>query len=245
MSTEPPLLDILRPHLERLLASREAPKTICPSEVARAVSSNENHDAGLSSWRELMPEIRKMVAAMRERAEVEVLQKGMPLNRTTVEAIELLLEQYWQPFFDPDNTVSLSRLRLHLNQNPHFTLQDRIDWLHRSIRELGVIIDEQEALLDRLRSEEPSNHVIARAVKLAAWQDLCDKLLDDMDNQRAYYRAIKLANQVLKLDPRSVPSKWRKSLPTRWAYIPIFERSLRMHLQLTGYSNSGNNVSCC
>jgi Protein of unknown function (DUF3253) len=72
--------DILKVYLDRLLASREPPKTICPSEVARALTSIELATVGVSSWRELMLDIRVMVAKMRDRGEVEVLQKGLVLE---------------------------------------------------------------------------------------------------------------------------------------------------------------------
>jgi hypothetical protein len=48
--------------------------------VARALSKEELDVAGTSSWQELMPEITKMVAQMRERGEVEVLQRGAVLS---------------------------------------------------------------------------------------------------------------------------------------------------------------------
>jgi len=71
---EPQLM--IKSHLDRLLASREWPKTICPSEVARALSKSELRTAGIASWRELMPIIRTVVAYMYTEGEVEVLQKG-------------------------------------------------------------------------------------------------------------------------------------------------------------------------
>jgi hypothetical protein len=80
MADHPPVHEIIRRYLDRLLSSREPPKTICPSEVARALSREELDLAGASSWRELMPEIRNMVDEMRDRGEVEVLQKGAVLT---------------------------------------------------------------------------------------------------------------------------------------------------------------------
>jgi hypothetical protein len=75
-------------HLCRLLDSREAPKTICPSEVARAIPSGELHDIGASSWRDLMPEIRHLAAEMRFRGDLEVLQKGNVLEGDLGEGLE-------------------------------------------------------------------------------------------------------------------------------------------------------------
>ncbi len=72
--------DVLQSHLDRLLASREPPKTCCPSEVARALSPEDLTAADYSSWRDAMPEIRRIIAAMRKRGEVDVLQKGAVLD---------------------------------------------------------------------------------------------------------------------------------------------------------------------
>jgi hypothetical protein len=78
----------LKPHLNLLLAAREYPKTICPSEVARALSTAELREAGISSWRDAMPEIRKVVAEMRRNGEVEVLQKGSIVGGDLGDALE-------------------------------------------------------------------------------------------------------------------------------------------------------------
>lgn len=76
MSSEAYSRDVLLPHVERLLSSREYPKTICPSEVPRALTAAEVKSTGSSTWRELMPEVRQILWAMRHRGEVEILQKG-------------------------------------------------------------------------------------------------------------------------------------------------------------------------
>ena len=91
MSQQSQLQSVLRPHLDRLLDSRVAPKTICPSEVARALSSEELAMADVPSWRECMPEIRKIVAEMRGRGEVEVLQKGVVLTGELGESLENII----------------------------------------------------------------------------------------------------------------------------------------------------------
>ena len=61
--------------LERLLNARY-PKTICPSEVARALSPEQLDASGVAHWRELMPQIREMLWDMRSRGEVDILQRG-------------------------------------------------------------------------------------------------------------------------------------------------------------------------
>ncbi|KAF2758768.1 hypothetical protein EJ05DRAFT_476081 [Pseudovirgaria hyperparasitica] len=63
-------------HLQTLLSKRAPPKTLCPSEVARALSSAELQAEGVGEWRELMPRIRDLVWQMRDEGEVEILQRG-------------------------------------------------------------------------------------------------------------------------------------------------------------------------
>lgn len=67
-------------HLDRLLKSREYPKTICPSEVARALSSKDLEALGVSEWRATMPMVREVVWQMRDAGRVEILQKGEVLG---------------------------------------------------------------------------------------------------------------------------------------------------------------------
>lgn len=75
-------------HLDRLLNSREYPKTICPSEVARSMTTQQLRDADVSGWRDLMPAIRSIVWERKIRGEVEILQKGQPLaEEVTLETI--------------------------------------------------------------------------------------------------------------------------------------------------------------
>ena len=68
--------EILLPHVTRLLSSRSYPKTICPSEVPRALTIPELNATGVSSWRDLMPEVREILWEMRQKGEVEIIQKG-------------------------------------------------------------------------------------------------------------------------------------------------------------------------
>jgi hypothetical protein len=74
------MADPLRTHLSTLLQSRAYPKTICPSEVARALSSVDLETCGATEWRDLMPAIREIVWEMRGRGEVEILQRGEVLG---------------------------------------------------------------------------------------------------------------------------------------------------------------------
>lgn len=72
----PPALDHVIPHLNRLLDSRSFPKTICPSEAARALTAAEIQATGVGSWRDLMPAIRSLAFEMRDSGELEILQRG-------------------------------------------------------------------------------------------------------------------------------------------------------------------------
>ena len=74
--------DPLEIHLDRLLSARQHPKTICPSEVARALSISELQVIGAANWRDLMPRIRELLWTMRARGEVDILQKGSPIPST-------------------------------------------------------------------------------------------------------------------------------------------------------------------
>ncbi|KIV82246.1 hypothetical protein PV11_04369 [Exophiala sideris] len=56
--------------------NRAYPKTLCPSEIARSLSATELRDLGVSSWRELMPQLREMAFEARSNGQVEILQRG-------------------------------------------------------------------------------------------------------------------------------------------------------------------------
>ncbi|KAI9805690.1 MAG: hypothetical protein M1833_005183 [Piccolia ochrophora] len=67
---------ILQQLLDELLAARVPPKTICPSEVPRKLTAGQLEEAGVSSWRDLMDDTRKLAWQMRASGEVEILQGG-------------------------------------------------------------------------------------------------------------------------------------------------------------------------
>lgn len=64
MCTDAEVADTLR----KLLARRAAGASLCPSEVARALSA--------TAWRPLMPRVRAAASALALRHEAEVLQRG-------------------------------------------------------------------------------------------------------------------------------------------------------------------------
>lgn len=58
--------------IREFTAARGPEKTICPSEVARAVAPGD--------WRRLMPQIHAVVAELAESGEIEVTQRGRPVD---------------------------------------------------------------------------------------------------------------------------------------------------------------------
>jgi hypothetical protein len=82
-------LDPVIAHLNRLLDSRSPPKTICPSEAARALSTTELQTTGASSWRDLMAAIRQLAFQFRDEGELEILQKGdiLPESQTLEQTV--------------------------------------------------------------------------------------------------------------------------------------------------------------
>jgi hypothetical protein len=74
-------------HAERLLSARQYPKTICPSEVARALSTSELETLGASDWRGTMNAVRQVMWEKRGIGEVEILQKGEVVNVESLDDI--------------------------------------------------------------------------------------------------------------------------------------------------------------
>lgn len=83
MTSQPsPTDEIILRRANELLCSRDYPKTICPSEVPRSLRDTELEALGVTDWRSLMPRVREVLWAMRQREEVEILQKGTPIPGT-------------------------------------------------------------------------------------------------------------------------------------------------------------------
>lgn len=72
--------ELILKHTHRLTSSRNYPKTICPSEIARALSASELSTLNAPDWRATMDDVRELVWELREQGEVEVLQKGEVLD---------------------------------------------------------------------------------------------------------------------------------------------------------------------
>jgi len=70
-ATDPAALEA---EILRQTSERGAAKSICPSEVARALAPDED------AWRRLMGPIRAAAIRLARRGEVEVLRKGKPVS---------------------------------------------------------------------------------------------------------------------------------------------------------------------
>lgn len=74
-------------HADRLLSARAWPKTICPSEIARALSDAELEALNAATWRESMDSIRLVLWEKRAAGQVEVMQKGEVVAAESLEDI--------------------------------------------------------------------------------------------------------------------------------------------------------------
>lgn len=67
--------EAIRDCLLKLVRDRGPSKTICPSEVARALDSED--------WRSLMPQVRAVGVALTHAEQIVVLQKGQVVDPET------------------------------------------------------------------------------------------------------------------------------------------------------------------
>lgn len=73
---------VLAGRVLELATARAYPKTICPSEVARALSPAELETIGASDWRDAMDSVREVAQGLREQGRLEFLQRGEVLDAT-------------------------------------------------------------------------------------------------------------------------------------------------------------------
>jgi hypothetical protein len=76
----PPTSTILKPHITSFLHRRDPPKTFCPSEVARALTSSDLEALNLTEWREAMSPIREILWEMRAEGLCEIVQGGVSIG---------------------------------------------------------------------------------------------------------------------------------------------------------------------
>ena len=64
----------IRDEIQRQVATRGPGKTICPSEVARALSGDE------TVWRALMPSVREAAIMLADEGKLVITQKGVAVS---------------------------------------------------------------------------------------------------------------------------------------------------------------------
>ncbi|MFM2148329.1 MAG: hypothetical protein RLZZ187_635 [Pseudomonadota bacterium] len=69
-----PNTDAIADEILRQTAARGADKSICPSEVARALAPDDD------AWRRLMGAVRATAIRLAREGQVEVLRKGKPVD---------------------------------------------------------------------------------------------------------------------------------------------------------------------
>jgi hypothetical protein len=69
-------MSILHDKILLMTEAREYPKTICPSEVARALSREELNTLQCADWRAAMDPIRREAWSMRQQRLLDITQKG-------------------------------------------------------------------------------------------------------------------------------------------------------------------------
>jgi hypothetical protein len=70
----PPWDDAIRAAILGLALDRGPGRSLCPSEVARALSPD---------WRALMPEVRRVAGALQAEGRIVVTQRGAPVDPLT------------------------------------------------------------------------------------------------------------------------------------------------------------------
>ncbi|MFD2239029.1 DUF3253 domain-containing protein [Aureimonas populi] len=66
---------VIRDTIETMVAARGADKTVCPSEVARALAGTDEKE-----WRKLMAPIRAEAIRLADEARVEIRRKGRAVD---------------------------------------------------------------------------------------------------------------------------------------------------------------------
>ena len=57
--------------IQRQLSNRAVTSSVCPSEIARALRSDE------AAWRSLMPQVRKVASKLRDEGRLRISQRGI------------------------------------------------------------------------------------------------------------------------------------------------------------------------
>lgn len=78
--TPPPSPELLAAEILRQTTARGPEKSVCPSEVARALAPGE-------AWRGLMGPVRRAAIALAEAGRIEILRKGKPVPPEAVRGV--------------------------------------------------------------------------------------------------------------------------------------------------------------
>ncbi|WP_186332279.1 DUF3253 domain-containing protein [Bordetella genomosp. 13] len=112
--------------ITRLLNERAADSTICPSEVARALSSD--------AWRPLMPRVREVAVGMARQGALDIRQKGRTVDPDGTLRGPIRLGHKTSETADtaghpttPDGRYFVVRGRLWRKTNPHLPKDVRDD----------------------------------------------------------------------------------------------------------------------
>jgi hypothetical protein len=85
--TAGPGMSFLRDKISAMTEAREYPKTICPSEVARALTKDELSSLDCADWRAAMEHIREEAWLMKAQGMLDIMQKGELVKASTLEEI--------------------------------------------------------------------------------------------------------------------------------------------------------------
>jgi hypothetical protein len=84
--------DSIAAEIVRQLARRAASSSICPSEVARALSADE------TAWRAAMPQVREVAARLRDAGRLRITRGGQDIDPATLHGAAIRLAR--GPRFD-------------------------------------------------------------------------------------------------------------------------------------------------
>ncbi len=88
--------DLIEAEILRLTAARGPEKSICPSEVAKALADS----AGSAQWRPLLTPVRSAAARLARGGQIDILRKGRPIDPGHIHGVIRL--RVYVPKTDPD-----------------------------------------------------------------------------------------------------------------------------------------------
>lgn len=73
--------EAIRDRIVELCTARGSTKSICPSEVARALAGDEE------TWRALMKPVRRQAQRLAEEGRIDILKKGKPIAPDSIKGV--------------------------------------------------------------------------------------------------------------------------------------------------------------